>query len=140
MRKRGRIVARHLADEDNAVITTVGSGVAFCAQPCSECPWRVESDGSFPAEAFRISAPTAYDMADRTFGCHTSGVASPRTCAGALLSTGAEHSLVIRLALASGAFHWSAVRSGGARLHHTYRSMAEANGVSSDDPALERCR
>lgn len=29
--------------------------------------------GEFPAEAFRHSAPTAYDMAESGFSCHSAG-------------------------------------------------------------------
>lgn len=31
-----------------------------------KCPWRVDATGEFPADAFRHSAETAYDMATET--------------------------------------------------------------------------
>lgn len=133
-------VARRLADENNAVVTVEGAGGGYCRTPCPECPWRVENAGSFPAEAFRISAPTAYDMADRTFACHMAGLEQPKKCAGALLSTGAEHNLKVRMALMRGSFRWDDVTAGGVVLHKSYAAMAVANGVDPDDPALRGCR
>ncbi len=135
-----RVVAQRLADENNAVTTVVGGGGAFCRTPCPECPWRVENAGTFPAEAFRISAPTAYDMADRTFACHMAGRERPQTCAGALLSTGADHNMLLRLALMDGRFSWDQVTAGAAELHESYAAMAIANGVDPDDPVLRPCR
>ncbi len=132
-------IGRRLADEDHAVVTVRG-GSAFCAKPCPECPWRRENAGTFPAEAFRISAQTAYDMADRTFGCHMAGTDRPTTCAGALLSTGADHNLQVRMRLLDEKFSWTDVDAAGADLFPDYRSMAEANGVDPSDPVLEPTR
>jgi hypothetical protein len=134
-----RVVRSRGAGEEHDVITVEGDG-GVCARPCAECPWRRENAGSFPAEAFRISAPTAYDMADRVFGCHMSGAQAPRSCAGAMLSTGAEHNLQVRLRIVSGRFSWADVHDGGADLFRSYREMAEANGVDPDDPALRSTR
>lgn len=135
-----REVDRRLADERHAVITVKGGEGSHCRVPCPECPWRRENAGSFPAEAFRISAPTAYDLADRTFACHMAGVERPMTCAGALLSTGADHNMQVRLLLMRGDFSWDDVSSGGADLFADYRAMAEANGVDPADPVLRPCR
>lgn len=137
---RPRVVARQLADEDNAVVTVSGGDGRHRRTPCRECPWRIENAGSFPAEAFRISAPTAYDMADRTFACHMAGTEHPATCAGALLSTGADHNLKVRMALMAGRFAWDQVSAADAELHASYVAMAIANGVDPDDPILRPCR
>lgn len=131
----GREIDRRLADENNAVVTVVG-GEGHCRVPCPECPWRPENAGNFPAEAFRISAPTAYDMADRTFACHMAGTERPTTCAGALLSSGGEHNLAVRMRILKGDFRWDDVSDGDADLFESYRDMAEANGVDPDDPVL----
>lgn len=137
---RATEIARRRADENHAVLTVGGGGSDSCRVPCPECPWRRENTGSFPAEAFLISAPTAYDMADRTFGCHMAGSSRPATCAGALLSTGAEHNLSVRMSILKDRFRWGDVSDGGAELWPDYRSMAEANGVDPSDPALGPCR
>lgn len=111
-----------------------------CTKPCPQCPWRRDvPTGVFPAEAFRISAPTAYDMATRVFACHMAAVDSPRTCAGFLLR-GALHSLTIRLALMQRRLDPRRVSDGGFPLYRSYREMAEANGVAADDPVLGPCR
>jgi hypothetical protein len=135
-----RELDRRLADADHAVVTVAGGGSKHRARPCRECPWRRENVGAFPAEAFRISATTAYDMADRTFACHMAGIEQPRTCAGGLLSTGAEHNLNVRLRLMRGEFRWEDVTDGGADLFPDYRAMSEANGVDPDDEVLAPCR
>lgn len=135
-----RITGRALADENNAVLTLAGGKEGHCCTPCPECPGRVENAGSFPAEAFRLSAPTAYDMADRMFACHMAGKERPLTCAGALLSTGAEHNMLVRLRLMDGRFSWPDVSAGAAVLHECYAAMAVANGVDPDDLVLAPCR
>lgn len=111
-----------------------------CLQPCPECPWRKDSAiGAFPAEAYRHSARTAYDMAQTTFGCHMAGKGKPLTCAGFLLR-GADHNLLIRLAQIRGRLDLSKVSDGGAPLFESYAAMAIANGVRPDDPVLAPCR
>jgi hypothetical protein len=134
------IVATRPADEHNQVVTVQGGDWRFCSAPCQQCPWRRSNDGAFPAEAFRLSASTSYDMAWSTFACHMAGARRLATCAGFLLSTGAEHNLALRLKLVRGEFHPDQVRAAGADLHPDYRSMAIANGVDPDDPAITPCR
>jgi len=95
--------------------------------------------GVFPPEAFRHSAETAYDMAKTTFACHTSGKAHPSTCAGFLLSSGADHNMNVRLWMIDGVYRPWQVSSGGHQLFGSYREMATANGVDPHDPVLERC-
>ena len=95
-------------------------------------------DGTFPAEAFRHSAETAYDMSQHSFACHESGAEKPATCAGFLLH-GADHNLAVRLRRMRGQIK-NDISDGGHDLHHSYRDMAEANGVSPDDPSLTKCR
>lgn len=127
---------RH-ADWNHDVVTVRGGSGAHCKRPCKRCPWRRDTVGVFPAEAFRHSAHTAYDMSDRTFGCHARGTEKPAVCAGFLM-VGAEHNLKVRLQRMKG--EWTDASDGGHELFDSYRAMAEANGVPSDDPVLERCR
>jgi hypothetical protein len=136
--RRARITRRTPADKHNQVVRVEGGSGAYRRQPCPGCPWRVDNTGSFPAEAFRISAGTAADMALEAFGCHESGTAKPATCAGFLLR-GAEHNLGVRLGLGSGRYQPD-VTDGGHALHAGYITMAVANGVPRDDPALRQCR
>ncbi len=130
------------AGPDHQVVTLVGGGrdgrALYRREPCSDCPWRVDAVGKFPAEAFRCSAGTAYDMSERVFACHQSGTKKPAACAGFLLR-GADHNLAARLGHRQGRYHGD-VGDGGHVLHGSYRAMAEANGVPSDDPVLAPCR
>ena len=73
-RKRPRITRRRLAGRHHAVVTVEGGtkGRGYRVEPCAQCPWRLDQQGMFPAEAFRLSAPTAYDAAMSTF--------APRRC------------------------------------------------------------
>ncbi|GAB7044940.1 DUF6283 family protein [Catenuloplanes indicus] len=132
-------IARRRADLNHDVVTLTGSQRLHRRSPCGGCPWRTDQNGSFPAEAFRLSAPTAYDMADRAFGCHEASHDHPLTCAGFLLR-GADHNFAIRLAAARGDIDLGAVHDGGHNLHDSYRAMSVANGVDPDDPALRPCR
>ncbi|GAA0918506.1 hypothetical protein GCM10009560_15530 [Nonomuraea longicatena] len=119
------------------VASLEGGGDDFQSEPCARCPWRKDAPvGAFPAEVYRHSARTSYDMSDQVFGCHAAGSRRPRTCAGFLLR-GAAHNLAIRLRLSRVDF--SAVHS-PVELYDNYRAMAVANGVSPDDPALAACR
>jgi hypothetical protein len=68
-----------------------------------------------------------------------SKTAAPLTCAGFLLSYGAQHNLLVRMALARGQLDLDKVNS-NVPLFRTYREMAIANGVSPDDPVLRECR
>lgn len=125
------------AGEDHRVVTAEGGGKGYCKRPCADCPWRKDAAGVFPAEAFKHSASTAYDLAQNTFACHQAGVDQPRVCAGFLLR-GAEHNLAIRLGLIHG--RYQGVEDGGHELHENYRAMAIANGLDPEDEALTRCR
>ncbi len=106
-------------------------------RPCGQCPWRRDVPvGVFPAEAYRISAPTAYDMAASTFACHMAGREGLSTCAGFALRH-RDHNMVFRLAgLMGKTQRLQAVTDGGLPLYPTYREMAVANGVAEDDPVL----
>lgn len=131
------ILRRRSADAENDVITVVSDPAerrTMMTRPCPECPWRRANAGSFPAEAFRISAPTAYDLATHTFGCHTAGAKEPRTCAGAAVRTG--HSLALRMR----GEEVAQVEDIGDELFDDYREMAEANGVDPEDEVLRPCR
>jgi hypothetical protein len=142
MKPKTRITRRRMAGRRHAVISTHTTGraqAAYRREPCDECPWRVDQVGAFPAEAFRISAPTAYDAAMTTFGCHMSKHSAPATCAGALLSEGAVHNLSVRLGMANRGLDLAAVHS-DVPLFPNYRLMAIANGVAADDPVLAPCR
>jgi hypothetical protein len=95
--------------------------------------------GVFPAEAFRESAPTSYDSAIKTFGCHMNKVTASATCAGFLLRHG-ENNLGVRLALTDERIDPEDVADGGLPVYPSYREMAIANGVSEDDPVLREVR
>lgn len=141
MRKATIIEARHAGrnsrGEQHQVVSVKGGGAGHRRKPCSDCPWRVDAVGEFPAEAFRHSAHTAYDMADATFACHQSGAEKPALCAGFLLQ-GADHNLAVRLKRMHG--ECLDVTDGGHALHASYRAMAVANGVDDADPLLVQCR
>lgn len=104
--------SRLVADANHEVVTVRGGEDGFMRRPCQDCPWRKDSVGIFPAEAFRISAHTSYDMNDHQFGCHSSGTKSPKICAGFLLK-GAKHNLAVRLSLFQGKFDLDRVSDGG---------------------------
>lgn len=123
--------------EEHQVLTVNGGSGAYRRTPCTNCPWRVDAVGEFPAEAFKHSARTSYDMAQESFGCHDSGSDKPATCAGFLLR-GADHNLGVRLKRMRG--ECLDVQDGGCELHENYRAMAIANGVAADDPVLAACR
>jgi hypothetical protein len=126
-----------MADHNHAVVTVEGKGIGYRRAPCPTCPWRKDATGVFPAEAFRLSAGTSYDMAQSAFACHQSGQKRPATCAGFLLR--AHHNLAVRLAHSAGRIG-DDVTDGGCDLHEDYRAMAIANGVAPDDPVLKGCR
>ena len=134
-----RVISTRRAGPKHAVTTVTGGPGGYRRQPCGDCPWRVDAVGEFPAEAFRHSAGTAYDMAMHTFACHQSGAEKPATCAGFLLRQGA-HNLGVRLKAGRGAIDLAAVHDGGHELHANYRAMAVANGVDPADPVLAACR
>lgn len=138
--KRARVTARRMAGPDHAVVTIEGGrGDLYRREPCPSCPWRVDATGEFPPEAFKHSAPVAYDAALRTFACHSSGTKQPATCAGFLLRNSANN-LTVRMKQARGAIDLDQVHDGGHALHASYRDMAVANGVDPHDPVLAHCR
>lgn len=112
--------------------------LCYRKKPCADCPWRRDAVGEFPAEAFRHSAETAYDLSRHVFSCHASGLRKPAICAGFLLR-GAQHNLGIRLAYLERKIGGD-VSDGGHALFNSYREMAIANGVAADDPVLAPCR
>jgi hypothetical protein len=131
-----------MAGRRHAVITLVTSGqqkAAYRKHVCEQCPWRTDQVGRFPAEAFRLSAPTSYDAAWRVFACHMSDHKAPAHCAGFLLSQGAVHNLLVRIGIACKGLDLDRVHS-DAPLFPSYRLMAIANGVAPDDPVLAHCR
>lgn len=137
---KARYAGRNKRGQEHQVLRVEGGpGQAYRRQPCATCPWRVDAVGEFPAEAFRISAHTAYDAAMETFACHTNGVQKPAICAGFLLRN-ADHNLMVRFKLMQGSIDMAQVGNGGVQLHGSYRAMAEANGVAPDDPVLAPCR
>lgn len=138
--KKARTVVRvRPAGPDHQVVTVTGGSATQRRAPCSTCPWRKDASiGEFPAEAFRHSAVTAYDMSEHIFSCHQSGVKKTAVCAGFMLR-GAAHNLTVRLGHMQGRLQGD-VSDGGVALYKNYRAMAEANGVAPDDPALGPCR
>lgn len=134
--RRARVTRISPADRTNQVLSLVGGANAtYRRSGCSGCPWRVDQTGTFPAEAFRISASTSYDGAFEMFACHEAGAAKPVTCAGFLLQNSVNNIGARIKGIAGGADCCSDVE-----LFPSYREMAIANGVASDDPALARCR
>lgn len=138
-RKPAEITLTRPAGENHQVVRVVGGTGAYRKKPCATCPWRKDAVGEFPAEAFRISAHTAYDMAQESFSCHEAGAKKPATCAGFLLR-GATHSLNVRMKLSMGTYNPDEVSDTGLELFDSYREMAIANGVDPDDEILRRCR
>ena len=144
MRKKAKIIGEFdCGDDQHRVMTLSRNGdghMVVRRLPCEQCPWRADlPTGVFPVAAFRHSANTAYDMSGNTFGCHMQGLGKPATCAGFLMR-GADHNLGVRMAIATGRYDPREVSDGGFPLYDDYRSMAEANGVDHDDPALKACR
>lgn len=141
MSKRPKILARRPAGPEHMVVSVRAvdkEKFSHRKEPCPKCPWRIDAVGEFPAEAFKHSAETTYDMSQHLFSCHDSGVKKPAVCAGFLLR-GADHNLSVRLAYMSGLYKGE-VQDGGHELHSSYKDMAVANGVSPDDPVLAKCR
>jgi hypothetical protein len=132
------IVETRMAGMNHAVTTVKGGHKSYRKEPCSDCPWKVSSDGIFPAEAFIHSANTAKDMSMNKFACHQSGVSKPATCAGFLLC-GSDHNLGARLAQIKGEVADDVI-DGGHALHQSYVDMAVANGVDPAHKALKGCR
>lgn len=141
-RRRAKVLAVRPAGPEHAVVTVGGAkegSYRYRREPCPECPWRKDAPiGAFPAEAFRISADTAYDQAQRAFACHMSGSDRAATCAGFLLR-GAEHNIGVRIRYACGDIEPDSITS-DVELYDNYRDMAVANGVAPDDPKLGPCR
>lgn len=109
------------------------------ANPCANCPWRLDAEpGEFPTERYRVLAASAEDMSQVIFQCHKTSDAEPVACAG-FLSQSASHNLAVRLAYSYGKLE-QRDRTGGLELHPNYTSIAVANGVTADDPALANVR
>ena len=138
MKKAPAVTQVRPAGRDHQVVTIEGGKGSYRRQPCAKCPWRLDAVGEFPAEAFRHSANTAYDMSTHMFGCHDSGAKKPATCAGFLLR-GSDHNLGARLARMTGRIR-DDVSDGGHELFSNYREMAVANGVEPNDVVLGACR
>ncbi|WP_425953308.1 DUF6283 family protein [Ralstonia pseudosolanacearum] len=136
--KATQVVAVRRADENHQVVTVKTDHRGYWKKPCPDCPWRKDAVGGFPAEAFRLSANTAYDMSTHIFSCHSSGSLKPAACAGFLLR-GADHNLSVRLGKMNGTIKDN-VSDGGVELFADYREMAVANGVDPNDPVLTLCR
>ena len=127
------------AGPNHQVVQLTGQGGDYQRKPCGECPWRLDSPvGAFPAEAYRISAKTAYDASLEMFSCHVSGTRKVKTCAGFLLAN-SQNNVGVRLMQMRDALDMDAVSSDVA-LYRSYRDMAIANGVDPDDPVLQDCR
>lgn len=138
MSKTSKILEVRPAGDEYQVVTVSANTKTYRRTPCPGCPWRVDQTGVFPADAFRHSASTAYDMAQSHFSCHESGTKKPVTCAGFLLH-GAVHNLAVRLDYIRGHI-LGGISDGGHDLHKSYRAMAVANGVDAADPVLQACR
>jgi hypothetical protein len=137
-RRRACVVNVRPAGDAHQVVTVVGGQGVYRRKPCKDCPWRKDAVGEFPAEAFRHSANTAYDMSQHTFACHQMGAKKPGICAGFLLK-GSDHNLAVRLKRMQGLIG-DDVQDGGHELFENYRAMAVANGVAADEDVLQPCR
>jgi hypothetical protein len=121
-------------------VFTVASPDPRSAQPApcagaEPCPWRRDAPtGQFPAQAYRDSAATSQPGATRIFGCHSSTLEHPLTCAGWLLR-GAQHHNQVQQALADGTLTLPELPD-SIELYGSYTDMAVANGVDPGDPAL----
>lgn len=139
--RKPRVARIRPAGENHQVVTVLTEGHGtdnYQRRPCRTCPWRKDAVGEFPAEAFRHSAGTCKDMSMTTFACHSAGGDNPQTCAGFLLSTGADHNMQVRLQrIRRGALE--EVNADGLEMFPNYREMAEANGVDPADPVLDGC-
>jgi len=135
---RPRVVDTRPAGEGHAVVSVAGGTGVAMSRPCVQCPWRRSNDGSFPAEAFRQSANTAYDASMSTFACHMTMLDDPLICAGSILAS--PHNLALRIKEVMGDLDPGAIDDDGADLHPDYRSMAIANGVGPDEEVLKPCR
>jgi Family of unknown function (DUF6283) len=134
-----RVTEIRPAGEDHQVVTVVGGNSGYRRKVCSDCPWRKDAVGKFPAEAFKHSANTSYDMSDHVFSCHQSGIKKPATCAGFLMR-GADNNMAIRIKYIKGEITNDLVEEADIPLHDNYREMAIANGVELDDESLRLCR
>jgi hypothetical protein len=134
-----RITARRSADAEHDVITVRGGPGTYRRWPCDGCPWRVDQTGEFPAQAFLLTANTAYDMATETFACHEAGPEHTAICAGFLLR-GADHNMAVRMKYSAGKIDPAQVSDRGLELHTDYTTMAVANGCDPDAPELKPCR
>ena len=132
------VIKQRAGPNHEVVTTTLPAGHAYRKKPCAKCPWKISATGEFPAEAFRISANTSYDMGTHIFACHKSGTEKPTACAGFLLH-GSVHNLTVRIGRIQGNY-LDGLSDGGHPMHGSYRAMAIANGVDKDDPVLARCR
>lgn len=123
-----------------SLLTTGGETALHRREPCKECPWREDvPTGVFPAEAFRVSAKTAYDAAMTTFACHMSGSKAPAICAGFLLRH-SDNNISVRLSVMNGRLDPVEVKDAGLPIYASYREMAVANGVDPKDPVLDEVR
>lgn len=137
--KKTTIVAVKPAGPNHQVLSVKGGASGYRRKPCETCPWRKDAVGEFPAEAFRITAHTAYDASFEMFSCHSSGSVKPAVCAGFILN-GSLHNIGMRLAMSANKIDPCQVTDGGAELFDSYRAMAIANGVGPNDPILASCR
>ncbi|ONK13239.1 DUF6283 family protein [Streptomyces sp. MP131-18] len=141
--RRGTVVCQRPGDDVWGVTTVEISGRPRARKTvCGgeiPCPWRRDAPpGQFPAEVFRISAPTSYDQGTRGFACHGHEAKNPYLCAGWLLR-GASDNLMVRRYMADRTL-LPPTLTPGMELYDSYRAMAIANGVASDDPVLAPCR
>lgn len=129
----------HDDGEEYAVISLEGgSKSGHRRRVCEQCPWRKDNVGNFPAEAFRHSAPTSYDMSQTTFACHMHDKEDPQLCTGFLLR--AHHNLAVRLKMSHGEIDPAGLIEPDVELHDNYKEMAVANGCDPDEEVLKLCR
>ncbi|RNG38037.1 DUF6283 family protein [Streptomyces botrytidirepellens] len=140
--ERPAIIYTRPADDVWGVVSAErpDSSIASDAKPApcagtERCPWRRDAaTGTFPAEAFRLSARTSYPGSDRHFVCHSSTPGAPSICAGWMLRGAAGNAEAQEL-LRAGRLHMPVLPE-GVELYDDYAQMAIANGVDPADPAL----
>lgn len=109
------------------------SNLPHCTRPCTECPWRADTDpGKFPLDRYEALAVTIGAAGHEAgvgapmFACHMTAEGSEKACAGWLAVAGIEH-LGVRLAVATGDLDADtlAPRAGWPPLFGSYAEMVD---------------
>ncbi len=108
-----------------------GTSFIMTKTPCSNCPWRRESDpDEWPRERWLNLVERTIDGL-QAMACHKSPEDQPSPCAGFVAQVGAE-SIGLRLLAAKGSFLPDDYASGDPSLYANFGEMLRAKGI---DPA-----